>query len=133
MPSVALDSGPAYALFDKSDKHHDRAVRFVRSAKAGSLVTNIAVITEVAYLLARRAPEFLAWVHMAAEIDKDTPADLPRIREFMLKYRDSQPDFTDASLIAMCERMGIRDIATIDVRDFSIYRTRDGKRLSIAF
>ena len=133
MPSIALDSGPAYALFDKSDKHHDRAVALVRGAKPGSFVTNIAVITEVAYLLGGQAPGFLAWVHQSARIDTGTPADLPRIREFMLKYRDSTPDFADASLVAMCERLNIRSIATIDVRDFAIYRTRDGKRLTIAF
>ena len=105
----------------------------MRSAKGGSLVTNIAVVTEVAYMLGSQAPGFLAWVHDATHVDGGTPADLPRIREFMLKYRDSEPDFADASLIAMCERLSIRSIATIDGRDFAIYRMLDGKRLSITF
>jgi uncharacterized protein len=50
----------------------------------------------------------------------------------MNKYADLPADFADASLVAMCERRGIADIATLDTH-FDIYRTADRKRLRNVF
>ena len=33
-------------------------------------------------------------------------------------------DFTDATLVALCERLGTRDIASVD-SDFTVYRYRN--------
>ena len=59
-------------------------------------------------------------------IDRDTGSDLPRITEIMAKYADLPADFADAALVAMCERLGISAIATLD-RDFDVYRLHDEK------
>ena len=48
--------------------------------------------------------------------------DLPRIRELMQKYRDLPMDLSDATLVRVAEREGIRRVFTIDRRDFSLYR-----------
>jgi len=50
------------------------------------------------------------------------PADLPRIRQLMQKYRDLPMDLADATLVRVAEREGIRRIFTIDRRDFALYR-----------
>jgi len=40
------------------------------------------------------------------------------------KYRDLPADFADASLMALCERRKIKEVASVD-SDFSIYRARE--------
>jgi predicted nucleic acid-binding protein len=39
----------------------------------------------------------------------------------MEKYGDLPMDFTDAVVVALCERLGTRHVASVD-RDFAIYR-----------
>jgi len=50
MKKILIDSGPLIALFDASDKYHNKAVTFIKSNKY-PLVTTIASITETLHLL----------------------------------------------------------------------------------
>ena len=130
MPSVAIDSSILYALFDEDDSGHARAKRFLGKVRA-ELVTNVAVLTEVTYTLdwsKQKQREFLAFAEIALVIDRNTSEDLRRITGIMKKYEDLPADFADAALVAMCERMGIGEIATFD-SDFDVYRLVDGKML----
>lgn len=134
MPNVAVDTGPLVALFDKDEAEHVAAEQFVARATS-SLVTNIAVITEVLFLLGFSSEvqtDFLEWVVTGLEVDKETANDLPRIIAIMKKYSDLPADFADASLLAMCERRGIAEVATLD-SDFDVYRTADRKHLRNVF
>jgi predicted nucleic acid-binding protein len=40
----------------------------------------------------------------------------------MQKYQDRPMDLADASLVALAEERGLRDIFTLDRRDFQTYR-----------
>jgi predicted nucleic acid-binding protein len=40
----------------------------------------------------------------------------------MSKYSDVPMDYADATLVAVAETLGIRDILTLDRRGFSVYR-----------
>jgi len=134
MADIVVDSGPLIALFDGSDQFHQQAVAFIKArfpeTTAGPggrqrLVTNLPVVTEVVYVLdfspgAER--DFLAWIELALTLDTDTPKDLPRIRSLMAKYADLSADFADASLVALCERLGTTSVASVD-SDSTIYRT----------
>ena len=134
MPSIAIVSGVLYALFDGSDRHHRRAVDFLAGARV-SLVANLAVITEVTYLLRfslEAQTAHLAFVEAGIEVDQQTIQDIPRIVEVMKKYAGLPADFADASLVALCERRGLEQIATLD-RDFDIYQLSNGTRLRNAF
>lgn len=134
MTAIVVDAGPLYALFDRRDKYHRMAVRLIES-KGPLLLTNMPVITEVAHLLGT-APkarlEFLRWVHEALHVDEPIGEDLPRIVAILEKYSDLRPDFADASLVALCERVGTRRIATIN-GDFKIYRTISKKPFENVF
>jgi predicted nucleic acid-binding protein len=124
MIDIVVDSGPLIALFDGSDAYHVRAVEFIEGLD-GRLITNLPVITEVVYVLdfsPQAQRDFLAWVEQACAIDTGTPSDLPRIRALMAKYADLPADFADASLVALCERIGSTTVASVD-SDFTIYRT----------
>jgi len=93
------------------------------------LITNLPVITEVVHMLGfapQAQRDFLFWGEQALTIDADTTEDFPRIRALLEKYRDLPADFTDTSLIALCERLKITSVASVD-KDFTIYRTRNRK------
>ncbi len=50
------------------------------------------------------------------------PDDWSRIAELVWRYRDLPLGTTDSSVIATAERLGIREIATLDHRDFRAVR-----------
>lgn len=128
MPAnVVFDSGPLVALFDRDDAHHARTVEFMRRFR-GIAISNLAVVTEVMYLLDFSGPaqrSFLEWIQSGGlRLVELNPDDFERVRELMEQYADRPMDFADASLVALCERLGIRDIASVD-SDFLIYRYRN--------
>lgn len=134
MPSIAVDTGPLVALFNRRDRYHARAVAFF-SAERRHLVTNLPVVTETVHLLSSAAgapQDLLRWLAPTFEIDTNTGADLPRIIAILDKYADLPADFADAALVAMCERRAIDDIATLDT-DFDVYRLTDGSILHNGF
>lgn len=122
MPSIVVDAGPLIALFDRDDRYHRRAIEFVRTCQS-RLVTNLPVLTEATFLLrfsVEAQRDLLMWAHRSVEIDGAT-TDLPRIAALLEKYRDMPADFADASLVALAERLNLRQVASVD-RDFSVYR-----------
>ncbi len=132
---VVIDSGPLIALFDKDDCYHQKAIEFLKRFN-GQLLSNHAVITEVTHLLDFSVTvqiDFLRWVYDGGiKIEEITANDLLRIIDLTGKYSDLPMDFADASLVVLCERMKIRDIASID-SDFGIYRTREKKAFKNVF
>ena len=124
---VVFDSGPLVALFDRDDAFHQQAVKFIRRFK-NEPVSNLAVVTEVMYLLdfsIQAQVNFLHWIREGAvTLLQPEGEELGRVIDLMEKYADLPMDFTDATLVALAERLGIREIATVD-RHFSIYRYRN--------
>jgi predicted nucleic acid-binding protein len=132
---AAIDSGPLIALFDASDRYHQKAVEFIKGYR-GQLYSTTAVITEVMYLLGfsvRAQINFLQWVVDGAietvEVDK---SDLCRIIEMTKKYSDLPMDFADGSLVAVCEKLKIKNVVSLD-SDFYIYRTKNKSALKNLF
>jgi predicted nucleic acid-binding protein len=58
------------------------------------------------------------------EIAFQGPDDYERMRALMHKYRDHPMDLADASLVRLAEERSLRDIFTLDERDFRTYRIR---------
>ena len=128
MPSIVVDAGPLIALFDRDDRHHRRAVEFVKSWRAG-LITNLPVLTEATFVLrfsVEAQRDLLWWARRCLEIDLGTASDLPRIIMLIEKYRDLPADFADVSIVAMAERLNLSQVASVD-SDFAVYRLA-GKR-----
>jgi predicted nucleic acid-binding protein len=97
---TVVDAGPLVALFDQKDQYHQKALDFSSSAQA----------------------DFIHWVAVGAiELAHLESGDLKRIAELIVQYADLPMDFADASLVAVCERLGIRQVATLD-SDFHVYR-----------
>lgn len=130
MKKVLIDSGPLIALFDSSDKYHNKTIDFIKSNEF-PLVTSIASITEALHLLDfnRNAQlDLLEWVHRGGiEICNIENVDFGRIKKLTEKYRDLPMDFADSCLVFLAETLRLDTIATID-RDFTIYRIEGKKK-----
>ncbi len=131
---VIVDSGPLYALFDKDDQHHALSRQWF-AANRRPLITNAAVITEVTHLLGRWCSAdhqliFLEFLSQPGWGIERLAFDLPRIRSLMDQYRDLPADFTNASLLALAERLRIMDIVSTDIRDFSVYKPKHTERMN---
>jgi hypothetical protein len=134
MPNVLVDAGPLIALFNRSDRYHSRATKFIESV-GNTLVTTLPIVSEVMANLDFSVDAQLAalnWIRRSTRLDTSTIDDLPRILQIIDKYRDLPADFGDASLVALGERTGILDVATVD-SDFSVYRTNNKKRFTNVF
>ena len=125
MQKTIIDSGPLIALFDKSDKYHQKVLTFLQSYK-GELITSWAVITEVSHMLdfnLKVQIDFLKWIELGGiqlyDISQD---ELKNIRVMMEKYLDIPMDLADATLMYIASKEKIKDIVSID-SDFDIYRT----------
>jgi uncharacterized protein len=88
------------------------------------------VTAEVGYLLAREAGAAVESMFLRSVADGDfepvdlTTDDYARMAELVSEYADLPLGTTDASVIALAERLGVADVATLDRRHFSIVRPR---------
>jgi len=131
-----VDSGALVALINRADRHHPQAVAWFRSFR-GQMLTTEAVVTETAYVLAA-SPEHqqaaLTWVQRARDarlLQLFAVEDHAALARIMAKYADLPCDYADATLIALAEKSGVLQIATIDQQDFSLYRVRGRRRFRI--
>jgi len=61
-----IDSGPLIALFDRSDRYHEKVLVFMKTFK-GELITSWSVITEVSHMLDFNLQvqiDFLKWCEL---------------------------------------------------------------------
>jgi uncharacterized protein len=133
VPSALLDTGPLVALFKRNDKHHARAVKWFK-AHRGPLLTTQAVITEAWHLVAAHARlPLVQFTNAACEIGEFDTADQARVLATLERFSDLQMDYADATLVVLGERQKVNRIATIDVNDFTAYRSSSGKSFRLVF
>ena len=136
MARALVDTGAVVALVNRSDRFHAAAVEWFARFR-GQLLTTEAVITETAYVLAASPPHqraALLWFERAraAGLLKVEPVENCEVlSRIIARYSNLPCDYADASLIALAERSGVTAIATVDQRDFSVYRLRGRKRFRI--
>ena len=123
---LVVDTNVLVAAADNADPDHDRSVQAIDGASP--LVTTALVIAETAYLIGRQlgaaaeAGFFRAVAAGDLRVEMITPADAGRIAELIERYSDLGLGGTDASLIAIAERLGVTRIATLDRRHFGVVR-----------
>jgi len=131
-----VDTGALIALFNRADRHHAAAAEWFRKFR-GLLLTTEAVVTETAYILAAsRAHQraALLWFERARAADLlhvEPVASYGRLDDIIARYARLPCDYADATLIALAEQSSVVTIATIDQRDFSVYRVNGRKRFRI--
>ena len=123
---VIVDAGPLVALFDKDAGEHRRVLDYFRNLN-GQLLSTVVVIAEVIYVLDfshKAQQDFLKWAFRGAiKLVDLTDDDGEHIIGLHAKYADCPMDFADATLVAIADRLGVCEVATLD-GDFRIYRYR---------
>ena len=136
MARALVDTGAVVALVNRADRHHAAAVEWFHRFR-GQLLTTEAVIAETAYVLVaspahqRAALVWFERARAAGLLKVEPVADYAALARIIAQYASLPCDYADASLIALAERSGVTAIATIDQRDFSVYRLRGRRRFRI--
>ena len=100
-------------------------------------MTTDAVVTESAYVLASSPVHqhaALLWFERARAaglLRVEAIEDYGALCRILARYASLPCDFADASLIALAERTGVCAIATVDQRDFSVYRIKGRRRFRL--
>jgi predicted nucleic acid-binding protein len=133
---VLVDTGAVVALVNRADRHHAAAADWFASYR-GSLLTTEAVITETACVLAasrahqRAALLWFERARLAGLLHVVPVDDYAALDAIIARYSRLPCNYADATLVALAEQTGVTVIATIDQRDFSVYRVRGRKRFRI--
>lgn len=131
MKNTLIDAGPLIALFNKNDKYHKKIKEFIKSYK-GILTTSWPVLTEVCHMLdfnINAQIDFLKWIKLGGlKVEDIKTEEIDKIIKLSEKYSDIPIDLADATLIIISERLGIKEIITID-SDYYIYRTTEKEML----
>jgi predicted nucleic acid-binding protein len=134
--ALVLDTGPILALLDAGDPDHRRCVALVEEL-GEDLVVPAAVLVEVDYWVLKLLGHD-AWAVFVDDLARGAYrfapldiADLQRAAELERTYRDLDLGLVDAAVIALCERLGERKVATLDRRDFSVVRPRHCEALRL--
>lgn len=135
MRTWIIDTGPLVSYLDVGDSAHLQAAEYL-SAFTGHVITTDAVIVEAMYFVSaiREGPQALAsFVHAARLLvhESTQPLQLKNAAVLMSKYADTPMDFADATLVLLADRLNIYEIATLDRRGFSTYRTPRGKSFKL--
>lgn len=136
---IVCDTGPLVAAAIKNDARHHECVDLFTAlylAQRRILVPGT-VAAEVGYLLARDGgptveAQFLTSMADATlwpiELTRD---DYQRAAELVLRYQDLPLGTTDATVIAVCERLNLTEVARLDHRHLSLVRPRHIKALTL--
>lgn len=127
MTLAVVDTGPLYASVDADDADHARSVEALEQA-GFRLVIPALVIAETTYLIGSRmgASVEARFLGGLAELDIEPPSreDFARMSELVGQYASFPLGGTDASVVALAERLGTPHVVTLDVRHFGAIRPR---------
>jgi predicted nucleic acid-binding protein len=133
---LLVDTGPLLATADRSDPDHERC-RALLEGDDGPLVTTAMVIAEASYLLDRQigaaadAALFQTISDGELLVEDLHASDWARIAQLVTEYADLRLGGTDASLVAVAERLGLERVATLNRRDFAVVRPRHTDALQL--
>jgi uncharacterized protein len=126
---ILVDTGPLVAVGARDDRYHNVCTDLLASANEELLVP-ATVSAEVCYLLQSRGGtgSEAAFLRLFPA-GKLTPVDITvddygRMAELVERYADWPLGGTDASVIAIAERLGVSKVATLDRRHFGPIQPR---------
>src|SRR5258706_13725578 len=127
MNEILLDSSFVYALYSSKDKLHAQALEFSGRAAMKPVIPDV-VLPEVAFLFQRAGgiPAVTAFLKNFAAAGVEPTVlllkDIQQAEAIMLTYASAELDFVDCAVMALAERLNIKQVLTFDRRDFSIVR-----------
>ena len=127
--AILLDTSAVVAAADRADLNHAAALAWFRRAEE-PLLLGALNLSELDTLLQRElgAVATLALVRSitggAIRLVAPTDADLTRAASLLQEVGEHRPRLTDAVMVAIAERLGVRRIATFDRRPIAVFRPR---------
>jgi predicted nucleic acid-binding protein len=130
--AIVADSGAIYGLYDRRDASHERLRAAIEAAR-DRIIVPAPTLAEIDYLLRARLGNaallsFLKDIQEGAfAVESVSLADLRRCAALITKYNNLDLGLSDASVVAVAERLGVNRILTVDERDFRTLRSVHGK------
>lgn len=136
---IICDTGPIFAAADRRDADHHACVELFTGLRLADrrLLLPQTVMAEVGYMLETKVGTFaeVAFLESVAsgsfELVNLAQSDAARIAELVARYDDLPLGTTDASVIALAERLGVDEIATLDNRHFRVVRPNHVQALTL--
>lgn len=126
---IVVDTGVLYAGADEDNRHHQASSELL-DTHPGPLLVPVPVVTETAWLIEDRLGPIAEARFLRSVADGElTRVDLQdedwtRMIQLIETYSDLTLGLVDASVIAVAERLQIKDVATTNQRDFRVVRPR---------
>jgi uncharacterized protein len=131
---AVVDTGPLLAAAAINDANHAASIA-VLSRTDLSLVIPTMVAAETAYMIGNLlgpAAEATFLRGLATlDVEAPRPDDWIRIADLVAKYADFPLGGTDASVIALAERLGTPTVITLDRRHFGAVRPEHCESLTL--
>ncbi len=125
MAVAVVDTGPLYAAVDRDDDDHELCVALLERTDLELVIPSMC-IAEATYLIEKRMGRKVeaAFLRRLGEMDIEAPSpdDWERIATLVERYADLPLGGTDASVVALAERLGTDLILTLDRRHFEVVR-----------
>lgn len=124
---LVLDTGPIVAAAASRDRHHEACAALLTTAPP-PLVVPALVVTEVSYFLLRELGPAAERAFASSigdgglVVEPVEQADWRRICVLLDTYADMPLGIVDASIVALCERLGETRLATLDRRHLGTVR-----------
>jgi hypothetical protein len=121
------DTGPLVAAVDGADRNHREVVELLND-RSYRIVIPALCVAEATYIIGGKygsqvEAQFLLGLQNA-EIMAPLPEDFPRIAELVRTYSNFPLGGTDASIVALAERLNTDLIITLDKRHFAAIKPR---------
>jgi predicted nucleic acid-binding protein len=136
---IVVDTNVLIALADRRDAHHAQCRDWLADC-GEQLVVPPTVLAEACYMIdkylgAESEAKFLDSVGIGPsyrfQLVELLDADVRRMAALVRRYADRRMGGTDASVVALCERLSITTVATVNRRDFANVQARHVTALTI--
>jgi predicted nucleic acid-binding protein len=134
---ILIDTGPLVALCNPRDALRQAAIKQLQSLAREGLCVCESVVVEACFHLRsgpqrQRLREILHQLHVTATPQTGDLAFWHDVLEWLQKYADHTPDWTDACIAVLCGRDPKLKVWTFD-REFSkVWRRPDGSAIPLA-
>ena len=134
MNLAVVDANCLYAVLDASDRNHVRCLSELQRTDL-RLVIPALCVAEVCYLAEQRLGSLVeaAFLQSLADFDVRAPEpdDWPRMAQLVEQYANFPLGVTDASVIALAERLRTDIVITLDRRHFGAIKPLHSERLRL--
>jgi uncharacterized protein len=136
---IVVDTNVFIALADRRDANHAQCRDWLADCDEPMIVPPT-VLAEACYMIdkylgAESEAKFLDSIGIGPsyrfQLAELVEGDVRRMAELVRQYADRRMGGTDASVVALCERLSVTTVATVNRRDFANVRPRHVTALAI--